>query len=125
MKRFLVGLAAAVGVLVMAVPAGAAPTNAPSSLTFPFVTCTIGSRSLLHTSFVVNGNGEGPAFSPTEGVFVAKSLTVIVNGQDTGEGYTKPGADEATYQCSGTTVTGPVDEPVVISFVATGDFHRP
>jgi len=121
-------VAALVGVGVLnALPASAAPTNAQSqsALTFPFVTCTIGSRSLLHTSFVVNGNGEGPGFSLTgEGVFVAKSLTVTINGQTVDE-YDKPGADEATYQCSGTTVTGPVDEPVVISFVATGDFHRP
>jgi hypothetical protein len=125
MRKLLAALGVA-GLAAVAPTAAAmaAPTNAPGSLTFPDVTCTIGSRSLLHTVFVVNGNGQGPAFSLTgEGVFVAQTLTVTTNGQPD-MSYSR-GQGDGTYQCQGaTTVPGP-DGPLVISFVATGDFHRP
>jgi len=116
--------AAVIGVAAMAAPAGAAPTGSQKAIVFPFVTCTPLQPGLgiVHTSFTVPGNGSGPAFLPDGSKFDPYSLQVFFNGQQVDGFFKAPLVPSATYECSGTVKQGPIDEPVVTSFVASGIF---
>jgi hypothetical protein len=128
----VVGVAAILGTGVLAAPAFGAPSNAPSSLTFPFVVCyptpSNPSQGILHTQFVVNSAGRGPGLvavdQSTEAVFQPYALSIFVNGLlDPDSSFEKaPLVDKATYVCEGTAEVGDPNEPTVITFVAQGVF---
>jgi hypothetical protein len=106
------------------VPASAAPLNTQKGIVFPFVTCTPLQPGLgiIHTIFTVAGNGSGPAFLQDGSKFQPYSLQIFFNGQQVDGFFKAPLVPSATYECSGTVKQGPVDDPVVTSFVARGIF---
>lgn len=124
MRKWLVGAVAAAGVLAVAVPAQAAPSNAPSSTFFPGVLC-VSNTTVLVTDFVINGQGNWtPAHTE---VGVIKPVSIILTGTDpvTGEELfsevlIKNNADtRAEFLCTGSNVQlSPTGEPTIISFLA-------
>jgi hypothetical protein len=108
----------------MALPAGAAPFNSQKAIVFPFVTCTPLQPGLgnFFTSFTVQGNGSGPVFLPDGSKFQPYSLQIFFNGTQVDGFFKAPLVPSATYECSGTVKQGPIDDPVVTSFVAQGVF---
>jgi hypothetical protein len=124
-RRLVIGAAAAVAVVAMAAPAGAAPTNSPSSLTFAGVECIglVGQPPLV-TDFTVVGNGNGIAHTGA-GIFQPLALSVTINGEPDpeGENFVKPGARKAEWECHGETTFDTPEGSVTISFVALGVFH--
>jgi hypothetical protein len=129
MRRLLVGgvvavVSVAAGFVGMAGAASAAPSNAPSSLTFVPTVCTsLTGGAPIVTMFVVNGSGRGPGISPV-GVFQPLSLAVTVNGEpDSDTSFVKQQADrKSEYRCSGSATIVTPDGPATIAFIALGQF---
>jgi hypothetical protein len=130
MRRLLVGGAlagvslVAAGVVGMAGAASAAPSNAPSSLTFVPTTCTsLTGGTPIVTMFVVNGGGRGPGISPV-GVFQPLTLDVTFNGQpDPDTSFAKQQTDrKADYSCSGSATIETPQGTATIAFTALGQF---
>jgi hypothetical protein len=121
-RRFVVGAAAAVAVVAMGAPAGAAPTNSPSSLTFEDVECfgLVGQPAVLVTDFTVVGNGNGIAHT---GVGIFQPLALEVTPDDENQNFVKPGVRKAEWRCVGATTFDTPEGPFTISFVALGVFH--
>jgi hypothetical protein len=108
----------------MAAPAGADPSNAPSSLTFKDVVCTnLNPPNVTRKlDFVVNGGGRGGAHTAM-GIFQPLALELSFNGVPSPEdSFVKGKATKADWSCNGQTTLYTPDGPVVIAFTALGQF---
>jgi hypothetical protein len=122
-RRYVVGAATAAAVVAMGAPAGAAPTNAKNSITFPDTFCSsLTGGAPVVTDFVVNGNGRAGAHTAL-GQFQPLALEVTVNGEpDLDTSFVKHNVGKSEYICRGEATLESPDGPVTISFVALGEF---
>jgi hypothetical protein len=122
-RRFVVAVAAAVGVLALAAPAGADPTNAPSAITFEDTVCvSLTDGPPVVTTFVVNGGGRAGAHTEL-GEFQPLALDVTFNGEpDPDSSFVKNNVGKSDYICQGEATLDTPDGPVTIAFTARGEF---
>jgi hypothetical protein len=123
MRRVVVGAAAAVTVVALAGPAGAAPTGSKNAITFPDTFCSsLTGGPAIVTDFVVNGGGRGGAHTAF-GEFQPLLLEVTFNGQpDLDTSFVKNNVGKSEYFCQGETTLETPDGPATIAFAALGQF---
>jgi hypothetical protein len=123
MRRFVVGAGAAVTVVALAGPAGAAPTGSKNAITFPDTFCSsLTGGPAIVTDFVVNGGGRGGAHTAF-GEFQPLALEVTFNGDtDPKSNFIKNNVGKSEYFCQGETTFDTPEGQVTIAFAALGQF---